>query len=241
MKTKIICIFLICLFCFTACTSVKRDPIDPQMYSPAAVVSICGNDEIYWYNEEQAEQGLFGELFDLFVQSSGNEKSNEFFGYTRDLMYEAEYLTMKCLTEKGFTLIPKEEVINNDSYLLQDEDVLLSMSDLTVADGYKLFSEYNNVSEVLNEKIGAKSVIKVNFSFAKTMVNGIEKNGTMTAYVIATVSVYNANGNLIAEESGASQGEKRIPIVAGIYEPSELFAMYPYAMEKALKSACSKL
>ena len=78
------------------CATLKNEPLDADLYSPVAIVSVIENDEVYWYGEELESKGLLGEAFDALVKEKGNEKTNVLFGFTTDLLNSAEEKITCC-------------------------------------------------------------------------------------------------------------------------------------------------
>lgn len=223
------------------CASLKSEPLDANSYSPVAIVTMIANDEVYWYGEEPESKGLLGEAFDALAKEKGNEQTNIVLGYTTDLLKSAEEQITKGIEERGFTLLPKEEVLSYNNLLSKDDSSLIKASAVILADGYKMLRNDTKYLVALGEKTSSKAFIQVSIDFCKTVVNGIGKNGEMTAAVEIKFTIYGEDGKVIKIINGYGSNPETIPVLAGVYNVEKLNELFPVALENAVKKVCEKL
>lgn len=241
-KNIILTIFSIfIMLTLVGCTTLKNEPLDADLYSPVAIVSVIANDEVYWYGEEIESKGLLGEAFDALAKETDNEKANVVFGYTTDLLKSAEEQITKGIENRGFTLLAKEDVLSYNNLLSKDDSSLVKASAVILADGYKMFRNDTKYLVALGEKTSAKAFIQIYIDFCKTVVNGIGKNGEMTACVEIKFTIYGEDGKVIKMVNGYASNPDTIPVVAGVYNVEKLNALFPVALEEAVKKVCEKL
>lgn len=241
MKKNSILVILLIAMSLVSCASMKVEPLDASANSPIAVVSLAGNDEIYWYGEEMRSKGLLGEAFDLAAKEKDDDKTSATFGYTTEFMKSVEELTINALTERGFKILSKEEIGKYDNLRTRDDSKLLKASPIITIDGYNMFTPDQKYIVALAEATGAKLIFQVYYDFTKIMSKGVGKTGEMTAAVEVAITVFNAEGKNIRRITGYASNPERIKVIAGIYDPEELYKMFPSTMETAIKTACDKL
>ena len=191
--------------------------------------------------DEAIKKGLLGEAFDALAKETDNEKANVVFGYTTDLLKSAEEQITKGIENRGFTLLAKEDVLSYNNLLSKDDSSLVKASAVILADGYKMFRNDTKYLVALGEKTSAKAFIQIYIDFCKTVVNGIGKNGEMTACVEIKFTIYGEDGKVIKMVNGYASNPDTIPVVAGVYNVEKLNALFPVALEEAVKKVCEKL
>jgi hypothetical protein len=206
--------------------------------SPAAVMSVMANYEVSWYGEAPQTKGPAIGMVNKFVKAKTDENVQKILARTAPLMNDAADAVYEVLPAAGIQLADKNAVLNSAAYKSADDNKMYAAAAFERPDGFKLLGTADTGTAAgVKSTTGAASFVYVNYEINKTIYTGIEKNGTMTACVSATIIIADAAGKQLAVGHGYASGSDTIPVVAGIYDPIKLAAMYPAVIREALKKA----
>lgn len=229
----------------SSCSSV--DPFqDLSVISPLGVVKVSSNSELNWYGEKEEAQGgssLLGAVANKVLKDSENEKVSTLLSRTDLLLEEAETILLSSLKEVGtVNLTDKEQILKSAAYDSIDDSITLTNPTVISANGYKLFSwsREQDFAEKLYNETGTKGMVYVNFLFEKKMVTGIVKNGTMGAMVTMVVEITDETGKRLLTRTYWSISEKNIPVIASLYDPNDLMALFPATIEEVCQDFASE-
>ena len=236
IKTTILCV-LTGLF-FVSCASTPKVPFSAENVSPAAIVSIVANDEISWYGEStEKKTGLLNMAINKAVKENANDTSLAYLGFTKNLLDDSAVAANEVLESNGFTLVKDA----GTSYKSASDDKMFKLAGMVTPDGYKMLNLKNTVAAKVKEETGTNYFVYITYRIEKTMVNGVGKNGSMTACVTTNIQIADADGKRIAMANGYASGSEKIASVAGVYDAQALYAMYPSVIRASLNDACKKL
>lgn len=199
--------------------------------SPTAMLSVMSNNDITWHGEKQESHGLLGNFLEKKVDEVTGENA-------LDLLPLAETTLRAALKKSGFEVLEAAAVINSDAYKKAKEDALAKNSGLIVPEGYRYIPMKNkDIVSSLSAGTGVKSGIHVNFNFQKMMSTGVAKNGIAKACVSMNFFVVNPDGKTIFQKSYFASSQETFAIVASVYNPKSLMALFP----DAITQVCEKL
>ncbi len=243
-RLVIIAITLASLF-FAGCSSYNPFE-DLSLVSPLAVVRVSSNTEIDWYAEDDGNTlggSLLGAVANAVVSEVKDEKVSSILSRADLLVDQAEATLRESLAEVGtIEVADKESVLTSDAYD-KVEDVLDIMdTNILRAEGYKYFkiNDERNLGPRLKKEIGSKSWITADFTFEKIMDSGVDKNGMMGVSVEMWIQWFNDEGERIYAQGYWEQSSKAIPVVAGIYKPEDMMALYPEVIDKVCRDFASE-
>lgn len=225
----------------TGCATTKA-AFDPASVSPAAVMSVKANYEISWYGEEPKTKGAAIGLVNKLVKDKTDEKAQNVLARTAPLMNDAAAAVYEVLPAAGIRLADRKAVLNSAAYESAADNKMYAAAAYEKPDGYKLLGAKDTAAAVgVKDATGAASFVYVTYEINKIIGSGVAKNGSMTACVTAMIVVADAEGKELASSHAYAEGKDKIAVVAGVYDPEKLAAMYPAVIREALKKAVEKL
>ncbi|MBQ5471672.1 MAG: hypothetical protein IIT58_06680 [Treponema sp.] len=236
--TKSAVIFALTGLFFVSCASTPKVPFSAESVSPAAIISITANDEISWYGDtNENKSGLINMAIKKAAKDKANDASLAYLGFTKNLLDDAAAAANEVLENNGFTLVKDF----GPSYESACDDKVYRLGGFVAPKGYKMLGLNNSVASLVKEETDANYFVYISYQIQKTIVNGVAKNGSMTACVTTTIQIADAAGKRIKLVNGYASGTERIGTVAGVYDAKALYAMYPKVIRASLDNACKKL
>lgn len=241
---KIFCVLsaTIAAACFIGCASNK---FDKEAYNPSAVMSIKVNATVDWYGDtkEDKPSGLLAIAAKKMALSNENENVKKISGSTKDLLPEIERIAEKSFKETdALNFIDFNKVCSLPEYKDASESGMLkaTLSYLTPGD-FRLLDRRNDATGAVISETGAKSFTYVDYNLQKLMVNGVEKNGTMTAVVTCQVVVLDEKGKVLVSKNGFARSSEKLPVVMSIYDQDKFMSLYPDVIRDATLDALNKI
>ncbi len=226
------------LLFFFGCSSY--DPFaDLSLIDPMAVVRVSADTDITWYNESNDKFGgsLLGAVANAVVNDAKDEKVSTLLSRADLLVEQADKALLASLREVGtIGILDKEALLATGAYADVDDSRDLMDTAFVTAEGYKFFNNSSKTAEKLAGKLkgetGAKSQLHAHFAFEKIMDTGVEKTGSMGVSVELYVELINDEGDRIYSGYYWEQSNGTIPVVAGLYEPDEMIALFPPVIDR---------
>lgn len=222
----------------SSCASMS-DPKSLVPLARLAVTAVSSNAEVTWYGEQPAS-GLLVAAANLAANSSKetDAKASALLSRTDILVAQADTILLETLAaSRASRLVPKEEVLASAAYAKAKEKAAVGTTLLKPA-AYKFIDLKDSaLAKALKAEAGIDGTILAYFQFNKVMKAGVEKNGSMGAYVMLTVQVLDASGKMVFTKGYPVTSKDSLPVVGGIYDTAKLTA----AFEAATRSACQGL
>ncbi len=234
---KLMLIFIVSLLTLIGCSSTGSIK-DVESINPVGVVSVISNGEITWYGEETENPGLLGKFLAKKINEAKDDDVSTLLSRADTLVNDADRYLMAALSKVDtISTVDKEVILGSKSYTNAEEDNMLVKTELILADGYK-FVNYRDkdLASDLNEEIGIRGDIYIQFDFKKIVMSGVAKNGKVGVFVGLSAIIVNQDGKTVLIKSFTGKSESTIPVVAGIYDPRELMDLFPSVIEEVCES-----
>lgn len=229
---------LLCAILLGGVSALFAKPFTPQ--TPIAAITIMANNEISWEGETAKSGGLLKVMSNIDAEENDDDDTLILKGLTKPYLNDAVKAVYEVFSEEGIELIDEATVINADSYVNAEDNKMYKMALYRTVDGYKLIGPKDNSIKNIVSEVGASSAVIVNLNIQKTMVKGIGKNGTMTAFVTANIDFCDATGKPVKTVNGFAKGSEAIEVKLDKYDAVALAAMYPDVIREAIKAALAK-
>lgn len=228
-KLGMIIIILICLF--SSCASMQGGLSN---YEPAAIVSVTSNRVINWEGEEESVDGIA----DRFVRNTifPNQTANKVTQSTaEELIEEAANIVFDTLTFANIAkIVPPADVLETPAYFQAKENKRADSDDLVKPIAYKFINNADKELAVnLASQEGIRSTMYLDFTFNKSIANGIMKSGSMLAKVILRVTLLDETGKRIYFRSREYWSQNRIQVITSAYDNEELMNLFREAIYAA--------
>lgn len=229
---------LLFAICICSISTLFAKPFTPQ--TPVAAITIMANNEISWEGETAKSGGLLKVMANKDAEENDNDDTLILKGLTKPLMNDAVNAVYEVFAEEGIELIDENAVLNSDAYSNAEDNKMYKMALNVTKNGYKLIGAKDDSVKNIISEVGASSAVIVNLNIQKTMVKGVGKNGTMTAFVNAVIEFCDASGKTVKSVNGFAKGSDVIDVKMDKYDAVGLAAMYPDVIREALKAALAK-
>ena len=244
MKQLVFAAVLAVSLLFSACSSF--DPFeDLSLLDPMGIVRVSSNTEIDWHAEEDGNTlggSLLGAVANAVVSEAKDENVSNLLSRADLLVDQAEAALRVSLEEVGtVTIADKESVLTSGAYDNVDDTLKFEHTNTLRAEGYKYFSPNDEkaLASRLRKEIGTKSLLYADFTFEKIMDSGVDKNGMMAVGVEMWIQMYNDEGDRIYAQGYRAQSDKTIPVVAGLYDPHDMMALFPPVIDEVCRDFAS--
>jgi hypothetical protein len=208
---------------------VKKD-FTPVL--PAALVGISADGDIGWAGEEKKNPGLLGLAINKAASTEKNKELSALLSRADGLISDAEGVLLQKLRANNFSLVDKDMVLGSAAYKNAKTAPLAGHADLMQPEGYRFINQRDaNFVRGFTAETGAKGTLYVYFNFYKTMVNGLGKNGTMTAMVTMNVLLYDSAGKLFFNKAYTGKGKDTIPVVLSVYDYTRFMDLIPAVID----------
>lgn len=207
----------------------------PQVFKPADIapvglITVTASNDINWYGEQKQMGGILGNIISQKISDSTGENGMA-------ILPVAEKAVRDALQAKNVEVIDPTKIQGSDAYLGAKEDLLTKTSGLVTPTGYRFVSSNDSgMMKKLATSTGLKTGLNVSFVFNKMISTGVEKNGVAKAAVTMNVVMVDVKGKAVLQKSYFGTSTGTFTIVAGVYKPDQLMALFP----EAITAACDK-
>lgn len=235
MKRFALALASILVLGLSGCASMSN----PKSLAPLArlaVTSVSANAEVTWQGEQPAS-GLLVAAANMAANSSKetDAKAAALLSRADVLVVQADAILLEALAaSRASRLVPKDQVLATTAYAKAKEKKAVGTTLLKPSDYKFVDLKDSSLAKGLKSEAKVDGTILAYFQFNKVMKAGVEKNGSMGAYVMLSVQVLDASGKMVFTKGYQVTGKDSIPVVAGIYDAEKLKA----AFELATRAAC---
>lgn len=226
----------VAVLCFTlfSCASSKVPLSD---IGSTSILAVVGSSAVPYYEMVDGE----------YVDNDGliNQAVNAVFGQDNPEITGAKDRvdlcvdTMELLLEEnaGLTVIPKDTLVNSNSYKEFSNDIFGFLETYVYATDYKKITELNGKkARILMNEIGSNSLITAKFDFYKYLVDGSKLKGNIGAYLDAEFCLYDKTGKLIIQEEVKIYSTDKTEVSLTKYDNQVLCDMFPELIEQAVNT-----
>lgn len=231
-------------FVLTSCASTK---ISLQESSPVAVISIIGNTQVPWIDEddetvlatdEPEAESLLTSMASRIIDSN----NPEILTAVDRLDYAFDSASMNILEMTGCAVLPKEEVLSSEAYTYIAPSYFNSLTPTKTATGFKDLSMLGaKNARNLMEAIGAKSLLSLSFTFQKDVVKGTKTNGAIGGVVTMKAKLLNNRGREIVNKIFVAKTSEPIKIMRGQYNKDSLVEQLENTIDDVMRQFCMEL
>lgn len=229
---------------FTGCGSTKISLHDS---SPIAIISIIGNTQIPWVDEESEFTTATGEPeAENFLTSMANRitdsQNPEILTAVDRLDYAYDSANINLLELAGCTVIPKEELLASEAYTYIRPSYFNMFSATKTATGFKdLVMIGSKNARYLMEETGAKSILAMSLTFQKELTRGTKSNGIVAGVVTMKARFLNNRGNEVLNKLFVAKTSEPIKIINGQYNKDTLVEEVNEAIDDVIRQFCMEL
>ena len=228
----------------TGCASTK---LSVKESSPVAIISITGNTQIPWVDEESEEVSPTGEpeaesLLTSMASSFTNSQNPEILTAIDRLDYAYDSANLNLLELAGYTVLPKEELLSSEAYTYMAPSYFNMLTATKNATGFKdLFILGAKNARYIMEETGAKSLLALSFTFQKELVRGTRSSGTVGGIVTMKAKILNSRGREVFNKIFVARTSGQIKIMHGQYNKETLIENLNDAIDDAMRQFCIEL
>lgn len=226
------------------CGSTK---ISLQEQSPIAVISIIGNTQVPWVDEESESTTPTGEpeaenLLTSMANRLTDSQNPEILTAVDRLDYAYDSANLNLLEMTGCTVIPKEELLASEAYTYMSPSYFNMLSATKTATGFKDLSVIGaKNARYLMEATGAKSALLLSFTFQKELGKGMKSNGTVNGIVTMKAKLLNSRGREVINKIFEAKTSEPIKIFNGQYNKDLLVEELNDAIDAVIRQFCMEL
>lgn len=231
-------------FVLTGCASTK---ISLQESSPVAVISIIGNTQVPWIDEddetvlatdEPEAESLLTSMASRIIDSN----NPEILTAVDRLDYAFDSASMNILEMTGCAVLPKEEVLSSEAYTYLTPSYFNSLTPTKTATGFKDLTTIGaKNARYLMDSIGAKSLLILSFTFQKDVVKGTKTNGAIGGVVTMKAKLLNNRGREIVNKIFVAKTSEPIKIMRGQYNKDSLVEQLENTIDDVMRQFCMEL
>lgn len=231
-------------FVLTSCASTK---ISLQESSPVAVISIIGNTQVPWIDEddetvlatdEPEAESLLTSMASRIIDSN----NPEILTAVDRLDYAFDSASMNILEMTGCAVLPKEEVLSSEAYSYMAPSYFNSLTPTKTATGFKDLTTIGaKNARNLMDSIGAKSLLILSFTFQKDVVKGTKTNGAIGGVVTMKAKLLNNRGREVLNKIFAAKTSEPIKIMHGQYNKDSLVEQLENTIDDVMRQFCMEL
>lgn len=228
----------------TGCASTK---LSVKESSPVAIISITGNTQIPWVDEESEEVSPTGEpeaesLLTSMASSFTNSQNPEILTAIDRLDYAYDSANLNLLELAGYTVLPKEELLSSEAYTYMAPSYFNMLTATKNATGFKDLSILGaKNARYIMEETGAKSLLALSFTFQKELVRGTRSSGTVGGIVTMKAKILNSRGREVVNKIFVARTSGQIKIMHGQYNKETLIENLNDAIDDAMRQFCIEL
>lgn len=226
------------------CASTK---LSVKESSPVAIISITGNTQIPWVDEESEEVSPTGEpeaesLLTSMASSFTNSQNPEILTAIDRLDYAYDSANLNLLELAGYTVLPKEELLSSEAYTYMAPSYFNMLTATKNATGFKDLSILGaKNARYIMEETGAKSLLALSFTFQKELVRGTRSSGTVGGIVTMKAKILNSRGREVFNKIFVARTSGQIKIMHGQYNKETLIENLNDAIDDAMRQFCIEL
>lgn len=231
-------------FVLTSCASTK---ISLQESSPVAVISIIGNTQVPWIDEDDetvlaTDEPEAESLLTSMASRIMDSNNPEILTAVDRLDYAFDSASMNILEMTGCAVLPKEEVLSSEAYTYIAPSYFNSLTPTKTATGFKDLSMLGaKNARNLMEAIGAKSLLSLSFTFQKDVVKGTKTNGAIGGVVTMKAKLLNNRGREIVNKIFVAKTSEPIKIMRGQYNKDSLVEQLENTIDDVMRQFCMEL
>ena len=228
----------------TGCASTK---LSVKESSPVAIISITGNTQIPWVDEESEEVSPTGEpeaesLLTSMASSFTNSQNPEILTAIDRLDYAYDSANLNLLELAGYTVLPKEELLSSEAYTYMAPSYFNMLTATKNATGFKDLSILGaKNARYIMEETGAKSLLALSFTFQKELVRGTRSSGIVGGIVTMKAKILNSRGREVFNKIFVARTSGQIKIMHGQYNKETLIENLNDAIDDAMRQFCIEL
>lgn len=231
-------------FVLTGCASTK---ISLQESSPVAVISIIGNTQVPWIDEDDetvlaTDEPEAESLLTSMASRIMDSNNPEILTAVDRLDYAFDSASMNILEMTGCAVLPKEEVLSSEAYTYLTPSYFNSLTPTKTATGFKDLTTIGaKNARYLMDSIGAKSLLSLSFTFQKDVVKGTKTNGAIGGVVTMKAKLLNNRGREIVNKIFVAKTSEPIKIMHGQYNKDSLVEQLENAIDDVMRQFCMEL
>lgn len=231
-------------FVLTSCASTK---ISLQESSPVAVISIIGNTQVPWIDEddeavlatdEPEAESLLTSMASRIIDSN----NPEILTAVDRLDYAFDSASMNILEMTGCAVLPKEEILSSEAYSYMAPSYFNSLTPTKTATGFKDLTTIGaKNARYLMDSLGAKSLLILSFTFQKDVVKGTKTNGAIGGVVTMKAKLLNNRGREVLNKIFVAKTSEPIKIMRGQYNKDSLVEQLENTIDDVMRQFCMEL
>ena len=231
-------------FVLTSCASTK---ISLQESSPVAVISIIGNTQVPWIDEDDetvlaTDEPEAESLLTSMASRIMDSNNPEILTAVDRLDYAFDSASMNILEMTGCAVLPKEEVLSSEAYSYMAPSYFNSLTPTKTATGFKDLTTIGaKNSRYLMDSIGAKSLLILSFTFQKDVVKGTKTNGAIGGVVTMKAKLLNNRGREVLNKIFVAKTSEPVKIMRGQYNKDSLVEQLENTIDDVMRQFCMEL
>ena len=231
-------------FVLTGCASTK---ISLQESSPVAVISIIGNTQVPWIDEDDetvlaTDEPEAESLLTSMASRIMDSNNPEILTAVDRLDYAFDSASMNILEMTGCAVLPKEEVLSSEAYTYLTPSYFNSLTPTKTATGFKDLTTIGaKNARYLMDSIGAKSLLILSFTFQKDVVKGTKTNGAIGGVVTMKAKLLNNRGREVLNKIFVAKTSEPIKIMRGQYNKDSLVEQLENTIDDVMRQFCMEL
>ena len=231
-------------FVLTGCASTK---ISLQESSPVAVISIIGNTQVPWIDEDDetvlaTDEPEAESLLTSMASRIMDSNNPEILTAVDRLDYAFDSASMNILEMTGCAVLPKEEVLSSEAYTYLTPSYFNSLTPTKTATGFKDLTTIGaKNARYLMDSIGAKSLLILSFTFQKEVVKGTKTNGAIGGVVTMKAKLLNNRGREVLNKIFVAKTSEPIKIMRGQYNKDSLVEQLENTIDDVMRQFCMEL
>ena len=231
-------------FVLTSCASTK---ISLQESSPVAVISIIGNTQVPWIDEDDetvlaTDEPEAESLLTSMASRIMDSNNPEILTAVDRLDYAFDSANLNILEMTGCAVLPKEEVLSSEAYTYLTPSYFNSLTPTKTATGFKDLTTIGaKNARNLMDSIGAKSLLILSFTFQKDVVKGTKTNGAIGGVVTMKAKLLNNRGREVLNKIFVAKTSEPIKIMRGQYNKDSLVEQLENTIDDVIRQFCMEL
>lgn len=231
-------------FVLTSCASTK---ISLQESSPVAVISIIGNTQVPWIDEDDetilaTDEPEAESLLTSMASRIMDSNNPEILTAVDRLDYAFDSASMNILEMTGCAVLPKEEVLSSEAYTYLTPSYFNSLTPTKTATGFKDLTTIGaKNARYLMDSLGAKSLLILSFTFQKDVVKGTKTNGAIGGVVTMKAKLLNNRGREVLNKIFVAKTSEPIKIMHGQYNKDSLVEQLENTIDDVMRQFCMEL
>ena len=246
MKKFIPFLFAMCtLVTFLSCASTK---ISADETSPVAIISIVGNQNVPWIEENPAQpQDTNSEpeaegIMTGFVNKVLYSKDPELLTAVDRLDYAFDSAGQILPEMTGFTVLEKDKVLKSETYRNLRPSYFNTLAATENASGFKDLTTIGaKNARILMSECGAKSILILSFTFQKKLLKGTRSNGQLVGEATMKAKLLDSRGREVINKVFRTNTTEKIKISGDQYDKDILIQSLNGCTDDLMRSFCIHL